>query len=123
MNSTHPGELVSHLRASFNAGKTRSTEWRLGQLRALARMLTEQEAALNEAAEADLGKSNLEFFLTELSVLRNEIDDACKKIRRWMKPSRTKTPLVTQPGKSRIHKDPLGVVLILSAWKIGRAHV
>jgi len=116
MNSTHPGELVSHLRASFNAGKTRSTEWRLGQLRALARMLTEQEAALNEAAEADLGKSNLEFFLTELSVLRNEIDDACKKLRRWMKPSRTKTPLVTQPGKSRIHKDPLGVVLILSAW-------
>ncbi len=116
MDQNQPRELVRHLRASFNAGKTRSIEWRLGQLRALERMITEQEAALNEAAEADLGKSNLEFFLTELSVLQKEITDTCKKLRGWMKPSRTGTPLVTQPGKSRIHKDPLGVVLILSAW-------
>ncbi len=116
MDQSNPAELVSHLRASFNAGKTRPLEWRLGQLRALGRMLTEQEAAFSEAAEADLGKSNLEFFLTELNVLQLEIQDTCKKLRRWMKPSRTGTPLVTQPGKSRIHKDPLGVVLILSAW-------
>ena len=116
MDNSNPAELVSHLRASFDAGKTRSIEWRLGQLRALERLLVEQESALIEALVADLGKPPLEVYLAETSVLQKELSETRKRLRKWMKPTRTSTPLVTQPGKSRIHKDPLGVVLILSAW-------
>ncbi len=33
-----------------------------------------------------------------------------------MRPDRVHTPVVAQPGSSKIHKDPLGVVLVIAPW-------
>jgi aldehyde dehydrogenase (NAD+) len=35
-----------------------------------------------------------------------------------MKPDRQKTPLLVQPGKSYIVREPLGVVLVIGAWNL-----
>ena len=45
-----------------------------------------------------------------------EADYALKHIDAWMKPMHEPMPLVFEPGYIRVHRDPLGVTLIIGAW-------
>jgi aldehyde dehydrogenase (NAD+) len=108
--------LVASLRATFATGRTRDLAWRKEQLRALRRMLAEREDDLLGALRTDLGKPAIEAFLTELAFVRAEIDVTLKQIDRWVKPERVSIPVKQQPGRARIHRDPLGVVLIIGPW-------
>ena len=47
---------VRRLRATFATGRTRSVQWRKEQLRALGRMLSDNETAIAAALEQDLGR-------------------------------------------------------------------
>lgn len=108
--------LVADLRATFASGRTRDAAWRTAQLRALRRMLAEQEEALLAALRADLGKPAIEAFLTEIAFVRAEVDVTLKHLRRWMRPERVGIPVKQQPARARVHRDPLGVVLIIGPW-------
>jgi aldehyde dehydrogenase (NAD+) len=108
--------LVAELRATFASGRTRDVAWRKEQLRALRRLLTEREADLLDALRIDLGKPAIEAFLTELAFVRAEIDDTLKHLDRWVRPERVGIPVRQRPGRGRIHRDPLGVVLIIGPW-------
>lgn len=110
------GAAVARLRDTFDSGRTRSYEWRAAQLEALGRLVSENERAILDALHADVGKPGLEAFTAEVGYTLGEIAHARKSLRRWMKPERVATPLVTQPGSSRIHREPLGVVLIIGPW-------
>ncbi|MFO1466165.1 MAG: aldehyde dehydrogenase family protein [Steroidobacteraceae bacterium] len=110
------GALVARLRASFEAGRTRSPGWRRNQLQALRRLLTENEAELAAALREDLGKSLFDAVTTEIGFVVKEIDHALRYLRRWMGGQHARTPMMTQPGKSRVQPVPMGVVLIIGAW-------
>jgi aldehyde dehydrogenase (NAD+) len=110
------GPLVSELRSGFDSDRTRSIDWRLQQLAALKRMLLEHEAEFLGALAKDLGKAPMEAWVTELSYVTGEIDHCRKHLKRWMKPRRVKTPVFGQPGRSWTQAEPLGVVMIMSAW-------
>lgn len=104
------------LRRSFAAGRTRPARWRLRQLAALRAMLVDRESDLLEALRADLGKSPTEAWVSEIGFLIHEIDYARKRLHCWVKPDRVRTPLATQPGRSMVVREPLGVVLIIAPW-------
>jgi aldehyde dehydrogenase (NAD+) len=108
--------LVAGLRATFESGRTRPRAWRHGQLTALRKMLVEREAEILDALAADLGKPRLEAWATDVGFVINQIDDASKHLRRWMKPSRVGTPLVTKPARASLVPQPLGVVLVIAPW-------
>jgi aldehyde dehydrogenase (NAD+) len=108
--------MVADLRRSFDSGRTRSLSWRVDQLRALKTMCIEREADILDALAADLGKPRLEAYSTELIYTVNSIDYTIKYLKQWMEPDKVATPLITQPGSSHIHKDPLGVVCIIAPW-------
>ncbi len=110
-----PG-LVARLRATFDSGKTRPIEWRLRQLDGLIRFLDEREAEIVAAVQADLGKPTIEAVGAEVRVSLADAKYARKHLVSWAKPERVSSPLVLQPGTSRIHKDPLGVVLVIAPW-------
>ncbi len=110
----HP--LVARLRTAFLSDRTRSPEWRDQQLAALKRMLLDHESDFLDALGEDLGKPDLEGWITELSYVTGEIDHCRKHLRRWMKPRKVNTPVFAQPGKSWVQAEPLGVVLVMSAW-------
>ena len=112
---TIPG-MVEALRASFNAGKTRSISWRKQQLLAVAEMIEQHEAEIQEALHADLGKPRLEGFTSEIGYCIAEAREAAKHLGGWAKPKKVSTPLHSQPGSSWIYKDPLGVALIIAPW-------
>jgi aldehyde dehydrogenase (NAD+) len=108
--------VVAGLRAHFNAGHTRSVQWREQQLAGIERLCTERAAEIEAALRSDLGKCHLEAFAMEINFTAHEAGLARKKVRRWMRPTKVSTSLVAQPGTSRIHYDPLGVVLIIAPW-------
>jgi aldehyde dehydrogenase (NAD+) len=108
--------LVARLRATFDSGKTRPLAWRREQLQAMRKMLTEREPELLEALAADLGKPRLEAWATDVGFVISEIDHALKHLRRWTRPTRVRTPLVTKPARARLVPEPLGVVLVIAPW-------
>ena len=107
---------VAHLRSSFDSYRTRDIGWRLEQLRCLKTMVLEREADIFAALKQDLGKSTFESWVTETGFVVSDIDYAIKRLRAWMKPQKVSTPLINQPGSSAVHREPLGVILIIGAW-------
>jgi aldehyde dehydrogenase (NAD+) len=107
---------VARLREGFESGRTRPLEFRQRQLAGLARFVREREREMQQALRDDLGKPALESYAAEISFVANEVAFTRKRLRAWMKPERVSTPLIVQPGKSRIFREPLGVVLIIGPW-------
>jgi len=108
--------VVEGVRKTFSAGRTRSLEWRTAQLDGLLRLLVEEEKAICEALAADLGKPSMEAWIAEVSDCVNGTKYLKKHLRKWMKPERVPTSLAGMPGKSRIVREPLGVVLVITPW-------
>ena len=110
-----PG-LVKRLRATFDSGRTRPLAWRREQLACVHTMLREQESALLGALAADLGKPATEAYGADVGFLYADLEVARRKVGRWTKPRRVRTPIVVQPAKAQIVHEPLGVVLIIGPW-------
>jgi aldehyde dehydrogenase (NAD+) len=109
-------QTLRRVRTSFDAGRTRPLAWRRAQLAAIERMLDEREADFAEALRLDLNKSRHESFLSETSFVVEEAKYARRHLARWMRGSRVRTPMMAQPGRSRIVPEPKGVVLIIAPW-------
>ncbi|MBD0711512.1 MULTISPECIES: aldehyde dehydrogenase family protein [unclassified Streptomyces] len=107
---------VARLNATFASGRTRPLAWRKAQLRALRRLLTEQQETFAAALHADLGKSATEAYTTEIGFTLNEIDHTLRHLRRWLRPRRVPVPMALQPARARTIREPLGTVLVISPW-------
>ena len=108
--------LVTSLRKTFDGGRTRALSFRMGQLEALTRMIEEREGEILEALRIDVGKPRMEAFMAELGFVLGELALVKKKLPSWMRPERVATPASAQPGRAEIHRDPLGVVLLIGPW-------
>lgn len=102
--------------ARTRPGQLYSCAWRRKRLRALKRCVQENRDGFCQALFKDLGKSPLESWMSELESVLHEIDYAIARLGFWMRPRRVRTPLFCKPGRSTVHADPMGVVLILGAW-------
>lgn len=85
-------------------------------LRKLKSILIENEAAFLQALQADLGKSQMEGYTSEIAVLLNEIDYILGQLNKWTKPKKKyelkigyMTEIITRPV-------PYGTVLVISPW-------
>lgn len=109
-------EMVARLREAFASGKTRSYEWRAAQLKSIIKMIDEEEENIMEALQADLSKPKLESFVHEISLAKSSCALASKELKRWMKPEKVSSILTAFPSSAEIVPEPLGVVLVISAW-------
>lgn len=113
---TSIADTVATMRATFNSGHTRPLEWRRKQLNGIIAMLEENEPAFLAALKTDLGKPEVEGFITDIAFVTSEVKMMLKNLNKWNKPERVPTPLVTMPAKSRLIPEPLGVVLVIAPW-------
>jgi len=109
-------EVVTRLRHNFDGGLTRPLSYRQEQLGGLARFLKECEPDIEAALRQDMGRPSFEVYPAEIAFTATEITLTRRKLSSWAKPERVPTSLVGQPGRSRIYREPLGVVLIVSPW-------
>uniref|UniRef100_A0A0D9XXF5 Aldehyde dehydrogenase n=1 Tax=Leersia perrieri TaxID=77586 RepID=A0A0D9XXF5_9ORYZ len=107
---------VAALRAQFAAGRTRGAEWRAAQLRGLLRMAAEAEAEVCRALHADLAKPYTESYVHEIALVKSSCRFALKNLKKWMKPQKVSASLMTFPSTAMVTAEPLGVVLVISAW-------
>ncbi|KHJ42463.1 hypothetical protein D918_07385 [Trichuris suis] len=114
--SSDCAEAVDRLRRTFQSGKTLPVAYRLGQLQRLKLMLDENVSQLCEALYRDLRKPKLEAFCFEIQAVLNEIEVARKGLKSWSSPCRVSRNLLQLLDSAFITRQPLGVVLIISAW-------
>ena len=91
-------------------------EQRIKTLENLKQVIKRNKDEINTALFNDLGKSEYESQISEMTFVIDEIDVHLKNLKRWMKPRKVKTPLVLQPGSSQITPEPFGLVLIIGPW-------
>lgn len=109
-------DLVAGHRQTFMQGISRPIAWRDQQLAAIDKLLIAHEADIHTALKQDLGKPAMEAWVAEVSFVQGEVSYARKRLKRWTSRRRVSTPMFALPGSSWIQPEPLGVVLIMSAW-------
>jgi acyl-CoA reductase-like NAD-dependent aldehyde dehydrogenase len=108
--------LIEKQKEFFNSGKTLPLEFRIGQLKRLKDSIERNERIIFEALYKDLRKSEIEAYNSEVLVVTSEIDYVLRRIKKWVRPRKVRTPLMHLPAKSLVYPEPAGVVLILSPW-------
>lgn len=108
--------IVSAQRAYYGSGVTRDISFRQQMLRRLGDALDKWEQPLYEALWTDLHKSYQEAFLTEISIVKGEVDHHLRHLRRWSRRRRVKTPIKMFPSRSYVVNEPLGNTLIMAPW-------
>lgn len=104
------------MRTFFRTGETRSVKFRIKNLQALQASIFRSENAITAALFADLKKSPEEAYASEIGLVLSEIREAIRMLDTWMQPETVATNLVNLPSRSKIYRDPLGVVLIIAPW-------
>lgn len=100
----------------FKTGVTLDVEFRRRMLEKLLHAMNKWESKLAAALWTDLHKSYEEAYLTEISIVKGEIKNHIRHVRRWSKRRKAHSPLKLFPSRSYIVKEPLGTALIISPW-------
>ncbi len=109
-------KTVARLRKTFASGRTRGVEWRKAQLRALERLMVENETAIADALDKDLGRSPFEAWMADIASTAGEARDAAKNVRKWMRRKYRLLERSQLPARGWIEYEPYGTVLIIGAW-------
>lgn len=109
-------QLFENQRKYFASQATKSLAFRLNALGKLKAYIHSHEQALKAALYKDLHKSEEEAYLTEISIVLQEIKYHIRHLRYWMEDEIVSTPLQLRPSRSKIINEPKGVVGIISPW-------
>jgi len=97
-------------------GITKDIHYRKEALERLLESIDDNAPAIYSAIKQDLGKSEMETNVMEVSQVKAEINMALNHLEQWSRPKRVFTPISLFPAKSYIYKEPLGVNLIIAPW-------
>ncbi|MDD3171901.1 MAG: aldehyde dehydrogenase [Bacilli bacterium] len=108
--------IVDTQRNYFNTGVTKNLKYRLEALQKLENSIENNKNLILEALKEDLNKSDIEAYMTEISLLKEDIRYIKKRLPKWSKNKRVRTSLMQFPAKCYVASEPFGVVLIMSPW-------
>src|SRR6056300_598760 len=108
--------LHQRQREFFASGETRPLDFRLATLENLGRVIEKREEEILNSLSKDLGKPEVEGYISEFYFLLHEIRHTCKNLKRWAKPKRASNPFYYLPARSEIRQEAIGTVLVLSPW-------
>lgn len=109
-------EILKLQREFFESNRTDSVKFRKRMLKRLKVALEVYGDKIGEAIKADLGKSYVETYMSEIGMVLEEINWMMRHLKKLSKNKRAKTPLAQFPSRSYISPKPYGTVLIISPW-------
>ena len=90
--------------------------FRKAMLKKFLMAMEKWDKALTDALWTDLHKSYEEAYLTEISIVKEEIKSHIRNIGKWSARRKAHSPLKLFPSRSYVVKEPLGNALIISPW-------
>jgi aldehyde dehydrogenase (NAD+) len=101
----------------FASGVTRSYEWRVEQLDRMARLVSDNELALQQAVARDFKTASQEQMFETLACL-GEVAFQKSQLKDWMSPVEAPVPraLAASGHRGVIYRDPYGVALIIGPF-------
>lgn len=109
-------DLLAAQQRYFETGITRDIAVRKRYLMALRDGLIRYEAEILAALKTDLNKSDVEAYATELGYSLSSIRFVLKRLSKWAKVKRVRTPLMAFPSLSYVQMEPVGNVLIIGPF-------
>ena len=116
MNQLSPIDELQEMRKFYQSGATKPVSFRIAQLKKLRQSIESYESLIAEALLIDLKRSREVAYATETGLVLTELNEAIKNLPRWLEPLGASTNLVNLPSGSKVYRDPLGVVLVISPW-------
>jgi aldehyde dehydrogenase (NAD+) len=109
--------LFDRQKRYFATGGTRSYAWRIEHLDRMARMVGENEAALQEAVARDFKTASQERVFETLACL-GEVEFQKSQLKDWMAPTAAPVPraLAATGHRGVVYRDPYGVALIIGPF-------
>jgi aldehyde dehydrogenase (NAD+) len=104
------------MRNFYNSGKTRDYNFRIESLQKLKKEIELNSSEIAQALRKDLGKSPEESYLTEISIILEEIRFQVKNLKRWARPKKVRSGIALLPSGSKIIYEPYGIVLVIAPW-------
>ncbi|WP_281646985.1 coniferyl aldehyde dehydrogenase [Parendozoicomonas sp. Alg238-R29] len=109
--------LLEKQQKAYRANPMPSKADRIRNLQKLKKVMLDNQGAIIKAISDDFaGRSPEETQLAELMPIAQDINYTCKKLGKWMKPSKRHVGQHLQPAKAVVHYQPLGVVGIMVPW-------
>ncbi|WP_298344384.1 aldehyde dehydrogenase [uncultured Algibacter sp.] len=108
--------IIKNQRRFFKSQQTKDVTYRLKLLKTLKKEILEHEQNIFDALKKDFRKSEFESYLSEFGLVIAELNLAIKNLKKWSKPKRIKSSLLTFPSKDYIYKEPYGTVLVIAPW-------
>lgn len=110
-------QLFDAQRKAFRANPNPPAKERQRNLDIVANILRDNADQIARAISDDFGhRSVLETRLIEIFPTLEDVKHARKHVARWMRADRVSTAVWFRPARSRIIKQPLGVVGIIAPW-------
>lgn len=109
-------DILKEQRNFFATNQTKDIKFRIENLKRFKTVIQKYETKIAEALWTDLHKSYEEAYLTEISIVLQEINNHIKNLKRWARTKRVSTPLHLLPSSSKIIYEPLGIALIIAPW-------
>lgn len=116
ISKAQASQLYQAQQVYFDSGATLSYTFRKAQLKRLRKGIRKFEDKIMAALHADLHKHPMEAYGSEIGFLYEEINYILNGLKHWMAPEAVTSPFVTYPSSSRVHKQPLGLTLIIGPW-------
>ena len=109
-------EIFLKQKEFYNKHIIDNVDYRINKLKLLKKVIKENESNICKALELDLGKSNIESYMTEVGMVLEDLSYIIKNLKKWSKDEIVSTPLAQFPSISYRKKVGYGVVLIISPW-------
>lgn len=119
MNNTPEKDIWAIYNAQkefFKTGATLDVRFRKKMLAKFMQAMEKWEQKLSDALWTDLHKSYEEAYMTEISIVKGEIKNHIRHVRKWSRRRKACSPLKLFPSRSYVVKEPLGTALIVSPW-------
>ncbi len=107
--------MVASQREFFLSGATRQAGWHKAQLEAVKARFTDNHDELCDALWQDVRRNVNDTDLMDVADCAKEAEYALEHLGTWMKPVCEPPPAVFEPGHIFVHRDPLGVMLMIGA--------
>ena len=110
-------DIVAAQRRFFRTGETLPVCWRIKQLKRLKAAVIAHQDELIAALCKDLGRSELEAYLSDIGPIITEVNEMISGLRRWSRPEIRFSGLMCWPSIfTKVYKMPYGVTLVISPF-------